>query len=328
VHARYHVAADGAHSRERAALGIAMRGPDRLREAVTALFRAPLWDLVGERRFGIYAVTHPEAVGSFLPAGPGDRWLYGVSWDPGQDVATRFTEEVLARRIALGAGVPGLRPRIERTGDFTFAAQLADRFRQESAFLVGDAAHRVSPRGGTGMNTSIHDGDDLAWKLAWVLRGWAAEGLLDSYEAERRTAVEHNVARSADPNGSIRETAQELHADLGGRLPHLWLPSPAGRRSTLDLLGPGLTLFTSAHAGAARWAQAAAAVPAPAPPVGVRNLDTVTARALGIRGDGALLVRPDGAPVASWQHSAGAGAALRAAVRSAVGDGDHVEAAA
>jgi putative polyketide hydroxylase len=76
-----------------------------------------------------------------------------------------------------------------------------------------------------------------------VLRGWAGPGLLDSYEAERRPVAEHNVTRSADPNGSVRDAGTELRADLGGRIPHLWLPT-AARTSTLDLLGPGLTLFT------------------------------------------------------------------------------------
>ena len=94
-------------------------------------------------------------------------------------------------------------------------------------FLVGDAAHRVTPRGGTGMNTAIADGYDLGWKLGWVLRGWAGRELLDSYEAERRPVAEHNVARSADPSGSRRRVDQELHADLGGRIPHVWLPPAA-----------------------------------------------------------------------------------------------------
>ena len=94
------------------------------------------------------------------------------------------------------------------------------------------------------MNTAIQSGHNLGWKLAWVLCGWAGPELLDSYEVERRPVAEHNAARSADPNGSFREVDQELHVDLGGRIPHVWLPPTAGRVSTLDLLGPGLTLFT------------------------------------------------------------------------------------
>ena len=100
----------------------------------------------------------------------------------------------------------------------TYAVELAERFRERSAFLIGDAAHRLTPRGATGMNTAIRDGYDLGWKLAWVLRGWAGEELLDSYEAERRPVAEHNGARGTDPNGSVRGVAEELHVDLGGRI--------------------------------------------------------------------------------------------------------------
>jgi hypothetical protein len=150
------------------------------------------------------------------------------------------------------------------------------------------------------MNTAIHSAHDLGWKLAWVLHGWAPQELLDSYEAERRPVAEHNVIRSADPNGSVREAAQELHADLGGRIAHVWLPSGDGRVSTLDLLGPGVTVFTGPDREA--WKRAAAHAPG-LPPVAVRSLDAVTARALGIRASGALLSRPDGAPVALWSSA-------------------------
>ena len=82
VRARYLVAADGAHSRIRAAAGIAMRGPDGLGHVVTALFRAPLWAVLGERRHGIYSVDDPQGAGTFLPAGRGDRWIYGTWVEP------------------------------------------------------------------------------------------------------------------------------------------------------------------------------------------------------------------------------------------------------
>lgn len=64
--------------------------------------------------------------------------------------------------------------------------RVSDRFRRGRAFLLGDAAHVHSPAGGQGMNTGIGDAINLAWKLAAVLRSRASDGLLDSFEAERR----------------------------------------------------------------------------------------------------------------------------------------------
>ena len=242
VRAHYLVAADGARSRIRAALGIAMRGPDGLADAVTAVFRAPLWPLLRDHRYGIYTVADPGGPGTFLPAGPGDRWVYGSRVNS-REIAD-YTPERFAQRIREGAGIDDLQVSIERTGAFSFAAQLAEHFRAGDVFLAGDAAHRVTPRGGTGMNTAIASGHDLGWKLGWVLRDWAGPGLLDTYEAERRPVAAHNVARSADPDGSVRDAADELHVDLGGRIPHVWVQTDEGRVSTLDLLSPGLTLFT------------------------------------------------------------------------------------
>jgi hypothetical protein len=199
----------------------------------------------------------------------------------------------VATAIREAAGVDDLPLTIEHASTVTYAVELAERFREGSAFLVGDAAHRLTPRGATGMNTAIRDGYDLGWKLAWVLRGWAGNDLLDTYETERRPVAVHNGARGEDPDGSVRGVTEELHVDLGGRIPHTWLPGESRRVSTLDLLGDGLTLFTGPGG-------TTAAPPAPAAaPVTVRRLDAITARALGILGGASLLVRPDGVPAAA-----------------------------
>ena len=311
VFARYLVAADGAYSAVRDHLGVTMSGPDGEFSGAQVVFRAPLWRLLGDIRYGLY-VTTSEPPGVFLPAGRDDRWVYGFSAATDLPPAG-LTEAQAAEVIRRGAGAPDLPVRIERIGAFSSVGRLADRFRVDSTFLAGDAAHRVTPRGGTGMNAALQSGHDLAWKLAWVLRGWSRPDLLDSYEAERRLAVEHNVARSIDPGGSRRRVEDELHVDLGGRLAHAWLPSTDHPVSTIDLLGLGTTLFTGPEGDA--WLAAADALSGPMP-ITVRRLDALTARAVGVYGDGALLARPDGVPVAVWPTSARASVELATALTS------------
>jgi putative polyketide hydroxylase len=293
VRARYVIGADGAHSVVRDQLGIAMTGPDDLSLHTTLLFRAPLWEVVGERRYGLYGIMNPETPGVLVPSGRGDRWLYGREWPHGQE-PERDSVGDLIREIRIAAGVPDLMPRVERVGRFTFAAKMADRFRDRRAFLVGDAAHRVTPRGGTGMNTAIHDGFDLGWRLAWVLSGWSGPALLDGYETERMPVGARNVARSARLDGSHRSLADGIADDLGGRLPHAWVGDEV---STLDLVGAGLTVL--AGPDGAGWRQAVAAADGPVP-VAVHELDEPAAVAVGIEPSGAALVRPDGHVVTRW----------------------------
>ena len=285
VHARYLVAADGARSTVRRAVSVALRGAEDVLGGRTTVFRAPLWDVVGPHRHLLYFATRSEAPAVVLPAGQPDRWLFGSLIDD----AERPAEGRIAELIRIAAGVPKLPVRIEGSRSFSSAAQVAERFSSGPVFLAGDAAHRVTPRGGTGLNLALHDGFDIAWKLAWVLRDWATPALLDTYEAERRPIAEHAVTRSADPNGSRRAPDHEIHADLGGRIRHVW----SGERSTLDLLGTGLTLFAARDGST--WSTGAALLGSRVP-VEVRLLDGIAATALGVAGGSALLVRPDGKP--------------------------------
>jgi 2,4-dichlorophenol 6-monooxygenase len=95
-------------------------------------------------------------------------------------------------------GLPDLEAKVHVVSRWSMEGILADRFRVGRVFLVGDAAHRHPPTGGLGLNSAVHDAHNLCWKLAAVLSGHAGDGLLASYEAERRPVDGRNVQRSME----------------------------------------------------------------------------------------------------------------------------------
>jgi 2-polyprenyl-6-methoxyphenol hydroxylase-like FAD-dependent oxidoreductase len=287
------IAADGVHSTVRGLLGIKVKASPALATGLNVIFRAPMWRLVGEHRYGIYTTTGSEPPGTLIPAGVNDRWQMPIELQPGESRAD-YPAARLVAMVRRFAGVPGLDVRIENAREVVLRTQLASTWRVGDVHLVGDAAHTSTPRGGTGMNTAIAGARDLGWRLVWVMRGWAGAELLDGYEAERRPVAERNLARSADPGGTRRAVLGELEQDLGGRIAHSALPDGS---STLDLLTDGLTLLTSQPS----WAPLAERAASPAP-ITVRVVPELVARVLGVARDGALLARPDGRPVALWSR--------------------------
>ncbi len=298
VHTRYLIGADGVRSTVRSELGIATDGQGTLSESVAVHFRAPLWDVVRDRRHVIYFLTSEPEGRAVLPVGKPDRWVYAQRWDrPANDLASVPADEVM-RWIREAAGVADLPVQVMHTSVVGYGVGLAERFREGNAFLIGDAAHRVTPRGATGLNTAIRDGFDLGWKLSWVLRGWSDASLLDTYELERRPVAEFNTARSTRADGSLLGNSIGLNADIGGRIPHVWVERAQGLVSTLDLLGEGQTLFAGPE-----WDGVMPGRQEQAVPIGLERVDAIAARGLGLTPSGALLARPDGHPVWVWNDT-------------------------
>lgn len=199
VLADYLVAADGPRSPVREQLGIGQSGPGELFSNVSITFRSRrLADVVGERRFIVCYLTDPAADGALLPVDNRENWVFHAPWHPERgETLEEFTDERCVAHIRRAIGVADLDVEITGRAPWHAAQRVARSYRSGRVFLAGDSAHEMSPTGAFGSNTGIQDAHNLAWKLAAVLDGWAGEGLLDSYDAERRPVAEATSARAA-----------------------------------------------------------------------------------------------------------------------------------
>jgi putative polyketide hydroxylase len=199
IQADYLVAADGPRSPVREKLGITQSGPGDLFSNISVTFHSRrLADVVGDRHFIVCYLTSPEADGALLPVDNRENWVFHAPWHPEQgETLEEFTDERCAEHIRRAVGVDDLDVRITGRAPWHAAQRVARSYRSGRVFLAGDSAHEMSPTGAFGSNTGIQDAHNLAWKLAAVYGGWAGDGLLDTYDAERRPVAEATSARAA-----------------------------------------------------------------------------------------------------------------------------------
>jgi 2-polyprenyl-6-methoxyphenol hydroxylase-like FAD-dependent oxidoreductase len=269
------VAADGARSGTRAALGIGRSGRGAVGEpSVSVYFLADLADVVRGREFNLCHIQHAAAPGTLASVDGRLRWVFMAADRPAAD---------WPRILRTALGVPA--PDLQVLSVLTWQPEMlvADRYADGRVFLAGDAAHVMPPYAASGANTGIADAHNLAWKLAAVLRGDAAPTLLDSYHAERHPAgwfvADHSTrytARFGDPaaaddptlahpfvlaaggfqypDGALVHGVGEVDdpepvtdfapaGRVGTRVPHRWL-DPVRTRSSIDLAGPGWAVLS------------------------------------------------------------------------------------
>ena len=208
--ARYVVGCDGPRSLVRKTCGIRYSGQsEETREffggqMLSVYFTsASLYDVLGKQRVWMYWAVNAVQRGLLIAIDGVDKFLFCLQLAPGQK------PESVDFKAAMFAAI-GQQFEFEpiATGPWHAGFTLvADQFSKGRAFIAGDAAHLFTPTGGMGYNTSVDDAVNLGWKLAAVLKGWAGEELLDSYEAERKPIAQCNTtfARAmADSIGGIK----------------------------------------------------------------------------------------------------------------------------
>ncbi|MFF7195564.1 rifampin monooxygenase [Streptomyces sp. NPDC088197] len=184
LRSRYLVGCDGGRSTVRKLLGIGFPGePSR----VETLIGEMELDVDQETLAAVTAeVRKTEKRFGAMPLGDGTYRVVVPAKGVSEDRAVPPTLEDFKERLTAFGGTDfGVHsPRsLSRFGDTT---RLADSYRVGRALLAGDAAHIHPPTGGQGLNLGVQDAFNLGWKLAAAVNGWAPEGLLDTYETERR----------------------------------------------------------------------------------------------------------------------------------------------
>ncbi len=191
--ARYVVAADGSRSPLRNLMGLDSKGRTFKDRFLIADVKMEA-DFPTERWFWFDPPFHPNQ-SVLLHRQPDNVWRidFQLGWDA-DPVLEKTPERVIPRVQALLG--PDAKFTLEWVSVYTFSCLRMDSFRHGNVLFAGDSAHGVSPFGARGANSGVQDAENLAWKLAFVLRGQAPDSLLDTYASEREYAADENIRNS------------------------------------------------------------------------------------------------------------------------------------
>uniref|UniRef100_UPI003C7E7853 FAD-dependent oxidoreductase n=1 Tax=unclassified Streptomyces TaxID=2593676 RepID=UPI003C7E7853 len=199
LRARFVVGADGGGSTVRKAIGAAFEGSTD--EADRMIIADARVDGLSPDRWHVWPRTGGRTTAA-CPLPGSDLFQLMITIRPDDDAD--LTEEALAALLRRRAG------RSLRLHGLTWASvfrpniRLADRYRNGRLLIAGDAAHVHTPAGAQGLNTGIQDAYNLGWKLQQVLAG-APDGLLDTYQGERRPVAAKVLGRSTELYAGLKQ---------------------------------------------------------------------------------------------------------------------------
>ncbi|SFM88042.1 2-polyprenyl-6-methoxyphenol hydroxylase [Chitinophaga sp. YR627] len=236
VLADYMIAADGANSMVRTQLNIPTSGNTPGTDLLNIYFEADLAAIVAGREFSQYLIDNADLTGFLLTINNTDRWAFHLRYYPEKgETAEDYPKEKLIPMLQRILGMPDLKISILAILPWQLTVRIADHMHVNRVFIAGDAAHTMTPYAGKGANTGIQDVQNLAWKLAAVLKHMAGEALLDTYNTERQPIGAYYATLSgelAGENGLINDALMITKGkDLFG-LPNYGYLSPAVIRAS------------------------------------------------------------------------------------------------
>jgi 3-(3-hydroxy-phenyl)propionate hydroxylase len=189
----YLVAADGSRSPVRGILGLEFAGKVFEDNFLIADVRMD-YDGPAERHFW-FDPPFDNGQTALLHRQPDNIWRIDFQLGWNIDRKEEMNPEKVGKKVKafLGEDVDF---EYEWVSIYTFSCLKMDKFIHNRVIFAGDAAHLVSPFGARGANGGIHDQDNLAWKLAYVLQGKAPQTLLNTYDDERIYAADENIRNS------------------------------------------------------------------------------------------------------------------------------------
>lgn len=201
MRARFLVGADGAKSKVLEDAGLAVEGQLARAGTTYAIFNADLTRYVEHRPSILHWIVTPNAAfgeigfGLLRAVKPWTQWIagWGIDISKGEpDVSDEF----VLKQIRILVGDPELEVEIVRTSVWYVNQAYAPQYSKGRVFCAGDAVHRHPPSSGLGLNTCVQDAFNLAWKLAYVVKGHAGPRLLETYSAERAPVGRQIVKRA------------------------------------------------------------------------------------------------------------------------------------
>ncbi len=201
--ARYLLACDGGRSQVRESLGITVQGHTLEERYMLVDLKVDL-DMANPRDYPYLAYFGDPDEWMILVRQP-HCWRFLYPLGPGRPEPSRAELADKAQRF-IGT-VSGLE--VIGSNVYTVHHRVADRWHDGRVFLMGDAAHLITPMWALGLNTGVLDASNLPWRLAWVYRGWADPSLLSGYEQEQAPVA-------VKGSGQMAEAARAYMGHRGG----------------------------------------------------------------------------------------------------------------
>ncbi len=199
VEGSYLLACDGGRSTVRAQLGVAVEGESSDVRCLLVDVKVDL-DVANPRDYPYLAYFADPQEWMILVRQPHCwRFLYPLAAGVPEPGADEFRDKVI-RFIG-----PVDEMEILNTIVYRIHHRIATQWRRDRVFLMGDAAHLITPMWALGLNTGILDAISLPWRVAWVARGWAGDALLDGYAREQQPVA-------AEGSGEMAEAARKYMA--------------------------------------------------------------------------------------------------------------------